>query len=264
MNVTRRSLGSHNPPAGFNDYAECINKTAANTFINFMQALETSTCIPLRGKQITVSFYARAAANTDKSKVLLADVISTTSTDTKTGGSVVGSELTANLTFGTAATDWQRFSFSVTVPSDAGTLRVRLRQAPTGGLAVDDGFHITGVQLETGPVATPFEFEPYEATLRKCQRYYTRMGETNNGFPILQSYLNAAGDYSHAITFPTTLRVSPTSTVNGAWATSNCATPTIGFVTKEGFALRTAVTAGGAFITHPNSTDDWIAFDAEL
>ena len=33
-------------------------------------------------------------------------------------------------------------------------------------------FYLTGVQLEAGPVATPFEFEPFETTLRKCQRYY--------------------------------------------------------------------------------------------
>jgi hypothetical protein len=35
-------------------------------------------------------------------------------------------------------------------------------------------FYITGVQLEAGPVATPFEFEPFETTLRKCQRYFEK------------------------------------------------------------------------------------------
>jgi hypothetical protein len=130
--------------------------------------------------------------------------------------------------------------------------------------ATNNYWQVTGVQLETGPVATPFEFEPYEATLRKCQRYYQRMGEVSSGFPILQAYLNAASDYSHPMTFLTTLRTAPSSTVNGAWATNNCATPTIGFVTKEGFALRTAVTGAGGFTVHPDSTDDWIAFDAEL
>ena len=33
-------------------------------------------------------------------------------------------------------------------------------------------FYLTGVQLEVGEVATPFQHEDYGATLRKCQRYY--------------------------------------------------------------------------------------------
>jgi hypothetical protein len=34
-------------------------------------------------------------------------------------------------------------------------------------------FFITGVSLEIGDVATPFEHESFAATLQKCQRYYT-------------------------------------------------------------------------------------------
>ena len=40
--------------------------------------------------------------------------------------------------------------------------------------ATNNYWQITGVQLEAGPVATPFEFEPFETTLRKCQRYYEK------------------------------------------------------------------------------------------
>ena len=40
-------------------------------------------------------------------------------------------------------------------------------------------WQVTGVQLEVGSVATPFEFEPYETTLRKCQRYYMRWTHQN-------------------------------------------------------------------------------------
>jgi len=39
-------------------------------------------------------------------------------------------------------------------------------------------FQITGVQLEKGTVATPFEFRPYGAELALCQRYY------QHSFPV--------------------------------------------------------------------------------
>ena len=38
--------------------------------------------------------------------------------------------------------------------------------------AVGNYWEITGVQLEVGDVATPFEHESYGQTLAKCQRYY--------------------------------------------------------------------------------------------
>lgn len=37
-------------------------------------------------------------------------------------------------------------------------------------------WQLTGVQLEVGNVATPFEHESYAATLQKCQRYFYRIG----------------------------------------------------------------------------------------
>ena len=40
--------------------------------------------------------------------------------------------------------------------------------------ATSNYWQITGVQLEAGAVATPFEFEDIGTTLAKCQRYYTR------------------------------------------------------------------------------------------
>jgi len=39
--------------------------------------------------------------------------------------------------------------------------------------------YLTGVQLEVGETATPFEHESYAATLQKCQRYYERVEEAD-------------------------------------------------------------------------------------
>ena len=45
----------------------------------------------------------------------------------------------------------------------------------------------TGVQLEKGPIATPFEFRPYAMELQLCQRYYYRFGAPND---MNDTYLN--------------------------------------------------------------------------
>ena len=43
---------------------------------------------------------------------------------------------------------------------------------------------LTGVQLEVGSAATEFEHEPFERTLKKCERYYQNSYETSAGnFP---------------------------------------------------------------------------------
>jgi hypothetical protein len=39
--------------------------------------------------------------------------------------------------------------------------------------ATNNYWQVTGVQLEVGDTATPFEFKPFEQDLRECQRYYT-------------------------------------------------------------------------------------------
>ena len=37
-------------------------------------------------------------------------------------------------------------------------------------------FELTGVQLELGPVATPFEIKTFADELRRCQRYFFKLG----------------------------------------------------------------------------------------
>ena len=44
---------------------------------------------------------------------------------------------------------------------------------------VNNYFQITGVQLEAGDTATPFEHRSYGEELARCERYYERLSETN-------------------------------------------------------------------------------------
>jgi len=56
--------------------------------------------------------------------------------------------------------------------------------AMTFGTTINDYLQITGVQLEVGSKATPFEHELYSQTLLKCMRYYQEYTSSTNGLGI--------------------------------------------------------------------------------
>lgn len=78
----------------------------------------------------------------------------------------------------------------------------------------NDSWQITGVQLELGDTATPFEHRSYGDELAKCQRYYITSGD---GRCMSADIADAS---LPALTFPVEMRAAPTGTVyagnNGA------------------------------------------------
>jgi hypothetical protein len=68
-------------------------------------------------------------------------------------------------------------------------------------ISVGDYFDVTGVQLEVGPVATPFETRPYGMELALCQRYYYEFGTFHVG---MYSTTNAQGDQAYPVIMRTT------------------------------------------------------------
>jgi hypothetical protein len=80
-------------------------------------------------------------------------------------------------------------------------------------------FYITGVQLEAGTVASPFERRDYGRELMMCQRYYQRNPSANVPFGTSPSnylqqrfFAQATGVYTMTIgaSFPVQMRASPT------------------------------------------------------
>jgi hypothetical protein len=91
--------------------------------------------------------------------------------------------------------------------------------------AINNYWQITGVQLEAGSVATPFEFEPISETIAKCQRYYEKSynidvnpATANSAGPVIltqdRSTADGGGGYRHFgfAQFKVTKRANPTIT----------------------------------------------------
>jgi hypothetical protein len=77
--------------------------------------------------------------------------------------------------------------------------------------AISNYWQITGVQLEVGDTATPFEFKSFEDELLECQRYYYRNtpGTAYGSQGLAQ--VRSTTQTQPTIYFPTTMRATPTT-----------------------------------------------------
>jgi hypothetical protein len=214
--VSRQATGdTTNLP--FIQYCARVQRDSGNTSGNTIylgQSLETVNSIPLAGKTVTLSFYARAGANYSSASNALSVLLRYgTGTDQNvitagyTGSTNVISD-TATLT-----TTWQRFTYTATIAATATEVGLQLSNAPVGTAGAADYYEVTGVQLEVGSVATQFSRAgaTIQGELAACQRYYFRAtaGATFSEFGYSVSRGSATSDA--AIQMPVILRRVPTS-----------------------------------------------------
>lgn len=113
--------------------------------------------------------------------------------------------------------EWTRFTQTYTFPyftlsSNINQLTLSIRSTdgssvvtPTSGTEV----FITGIQLELGPTASPFEFLPIETELSMCQRYFYKIGG-DGSTSIGPAYTPSTGELAVSISHPVEMRVEPT------------------------------------------------------
>jgi hypothetical protein len=260
----QQNAGAVTPPAGFTNYLGATSLSAyspsSSDFFYLRQQIEGYNVADFNlgtasAATFTLSFWVRSsltgtfggtfsngasdsvypftytisAANTWEYKtVTVAGRTSGTWLTTNGTGLYVLFALATGSSFTAAAGSWT----SSTVLGATGQTQVLATSGAT--------FYITGVQLEAGSVATPFERIDYGRQLIQCQRYAYRMAGSEGGSwgLFFGAFTSTRGFFT--ITTPVTMRTNPSITFSGT---------TINTVALAEVA---AVTSLGVFLSRGN------------
>jgi hypothetical protein len=144
-------------------------------------------------------------------------------------GAVFGINLAAGTTLRSSTTDaWIAGNF------DAASSASQFSQSASAA------FYLTGVQIEMGTTATPFEIRPYGIEVLQCQRYFYQRSAQ-----ILQTYNVTSGisyqDRPHPVIMRATPSVAITPTSN-----SNAGNASVDTVTSTHMRLTNTITSAGS------------------
>jgi hypothetical protein len=239
---------------GFN-YSLFYDNGGVRTDINLRQKIEDGKIL-LRNRAVTLSFWLKSS---------IATSISVDWTDT-------------NTTTVPVTTTWQRYE--VTFPA----ADINPNDIFSGSAWVDFNFgnsypdiHITGVQLEEGSTATPFERRPYGTELSLCQRYFYRWSSAAAAFqPLANGTVISSTEIDAVFFLPVTMRATPTATFSAsstflAENGTSLSSATLAFIDAypTGGCIRASGLSGltvnqSRKIRANNSTAAFVAFNAEL
>jgi hypothetical protein len=270
--TVQRNSGSVTPPAGFTNYLGAVSSSAysvgSTEQFNISQSIEGFNVADLgfgtaNALTVTLSFWVRSSLTGTFGGVLSNDgktrtypftyAISASNTwEYKTvtvAGDTSGTWNTTTgnglfVTFGLGVGS----SASAAAGSWTGTANIFGATGATSVVGTNGAtFYLTGVQLEAGSIATPFERRLYGQELALCQRYYERVngfdensltfcGNTTGG----NSYL-ANGGYKAEKRVAATITIL-TENVSGFGSVSATSTGTSGFRTAATASV--SITAG--------------------
>jgi len=138
-------------------------------------------------------------------------------------------------------------------------------------------FYITGVQLEVGSVATPFEQRLYGQELALCQRYYYNHVTGGGGYPVGMGSIYTASIMLGYVQFPVTMRTTPTISAtsgtdywtiyrNGGSDQFNSLVLDCAYTSGYSFKNTTEIasTAGQAGVVQTYNSSSSLNFSAEL
>lgn len=204
---------------GFYSMAKLSRNVGATTTtaIQMGQTFESTNSVALQGKTVTLSFYAKAGTNfSAASSNINVQIMTGTGTDQSASSMISGTwtgYAAANSTI-TISTTLTKYSFTTTLAANITQAGINFYFSPVGTAGADDAVYITGVQLEVGSVATPFEQRPYGTELALCKRYGRALRSEQLGFAIT----GGQNVYGGAWVFDVEMRTTPTLS-SGAYFT---------------------------------------------
>jgi hypothetical protein len=257
-------------------YQRNSGQTGVNP-VYLMQYNETIACVPLAGKTVTFSFYARKGANfSSTSNVLSMGFQTGTGTDQNLWNAGYTNQVTSGSLNATLTSTMQRFSVTFTIPANTTEFGYWFYYSPTGTAGAADYFDITGVQLEAGSVATAFQTATgtIQGELAACQRYYWRQTGTTYSVGFAKDTFFAYTVMPH----PVRMRVNPTLETTGTAsnylilhnATSFCSSVPSLTQANPDCSMITYTVAGGTLTTgqanlcSQSGASTFIGFSAEL
>ena len=209
-----------------------VKGAAGNTAVNIRQRIESFNVSDLAGTKVTVSFQCSgvgvASVDATLSYATVFDNFAVvTAISKKTiAFSGLGNTYTATFDLPAAAVNGVELMFS------------------TGAIGAGQEFNLSEVQLEEGPVATPFEHILYGQEIALCQRYYEA------GLHSIGGYAAAAGaNATSHIGFQANKRAVPTVTIDGLNQLTNATAVAADYASLVAFrATCVAVGAGQMFV----------------
>jgi hypothetical protein len=301
--TVQQNAGSVTPPAGFSNYLGVTSSSAysvlSSDYFNLNQTIEGFNIADLgwgtaNAQTITLSFWVRSSLTGTHSGSLRNGAANRTYVFTFAVSSANTWEYKTVTVAGDTSGTWQTgngsgvfVSFNLgagsTFASTAGSWGAGNFIGATGSVSVvgTNGatFYITGVQLEAGSVATPFERRDYGRELIMCQRYCLVDTNESKAFASFAIGGNSSSTASALRRyFPVTMRAAPTLTVsstttflvdqgNVAPATTNI---TLGVTTSSVAALSTTVASGltagfsSTLVSDATTSPRSITYSAEL
>jgi hypothetical protein len=209
--TVQQNAGSVTPPAGYTKYLGATSSSAytvgASEFFFIQQVIEGYNVADLGwgaagAQSVTLSFWVRSSLTGTFGGTLSNDATNRVYPFTYTISSANTWAAISVTVAGDTSGTWQtgtsgglvvnfNMGAGATVSGTAGAWSGSTLRAPTGAVSVvgTNGatFYVTGVQLEVGTKATPYEMQIYSDQLVQCQRYYEIGGITAVATNIYQN-----------------------------------------------------------------------------
>lgn len=253
--------------------------------VAFAQFFENAQTVTYANQTITVSFYARKGADysSASSSLTWRIVTGTGSADSNVFTTGYVSQTIQGFANVILTTDWQRFTGQVTIPSTTTQMSFYFLNNFVGTAGTNDYYEVTGVQLETGSVASAFQTATgtIQGELAACQRYYWRHTSAGLFDPYTAVATASATTLVYAtIPVPVQMRIPPSSVDFGGtnfistFAGGTNYTITAAAIASSGnnvylpqitLSVASGLTSGQRYdVISNNSTSSFIGLSAEL